>query len=144
MVPGKKVVVGLTNMVIADVPTPLGIPFAFFPMSNKGTSGLILPSPNNTNRQGFALQNGGLYLALSDNYDLAILGDYYTNGSYAMRFESSYAKRYKFRGNVNVRFENQIKVREVFQTIPRLHSTIFSGHIHKTPKLIRIPDFLLL
>lgn len=109
LVPGKKVVVGLTNMVIADVPTPLGIPFAFFPMSNKGTSGLILPSPNNTNRQGFALQNGGLYLALSDNYDLAILGDYYTNGSYAMRFESSYVQRYKFRGNVNVRFENQIQ-----------------------------------
>ncbi len=109
LVPGKKVVVGLTNMVIADVPTPLGIPFAFFPMSNKGTSGLILPSPNNTNRQGFALQNGGIYLALSDNYDLAILGDYYTNGSYAMRFESSYMKRYRFRGNVNVRFENQIQ-----------------------------------
>ncbi|MEZ0006396.1 lipopolysaccharide assembly outer membrane protein LptD (OstA) [Flavobacterium sp. 28YEA47A] len=109
LVPGKKAVVGLTNMVIADVPTPLGIPFAFFPMSNKGTSGLILPSPNNTNRQGFALQNGGLYLALSDNYDLAILGDYYTNGSYAMRFESSYVQRYKFRGNVNIRFENQIQ-----------------------------------
>lgn len=108
-VPGKKVVVGLTNLVIADVPTPLGVPFAFFPMSNKSTSGLILPSPNDSNRQGFSLQNGGLYLALSDNYDLAILGDYYTNGSYAMRFESSYAARYKFRGNFNVRFENQIQ-----------------------------------
>ncbi len=109
LVPGKKVVVGLTNMVIADVPTPIGIPFAFFPMSNKGTSGLILPSPNDSNRQGFSLQNGGIYLALSDNYDLAVMGDYYTNGSYAMRFESSYAKRYKFRGNFNVRFENQIE-----------------------------------
>ena len=108
-VPGKKVVVGLTNLVIADVPTPLGLPFAFFPMSNKGTSGLILPSPNDSNRQGFSLQNGALYLALSDNYDLAILGDYYTNGSYAMRFESSYASMYRFRGNVNVRFENQIQ-----------------------------------
>lgn len=108
-VPGKKVVVGLTNLVIADVPTPLGLPFAFFPMSDKGTSGLILPSPNDSNRQGFSLQNGGLYLALSDNYDLAVLGDYYTNGSYAMRFESSYAARYKYRGNLNVRFENQIQ-----------------------------------
>ena len=29
-VPGKKVVVGLTNLVIADVPTPIGLPFAFF------------------------------------------------------------------------------------------------------------------
>jgi lipopolysaccharide assembly outer membrane protein LptD (OstA) len=32
LVPGKKVVVGLTNMLIADVPTPLALPFAFFPM----------------------------------------------------------------------------------------------------------------
>lgn len=110
LVPGKKAVVGLTNMYIADVPTPIGIPFGFFPMSTdkKGNSGLILPSPNDT-RQGFSLQNGGLYLALSDYYDLAIVGDYYTNGSYAMRFESSYGKRYKYRGNVNVRFENQIQ-----------------------------------
>ena len=119
LVPGKKVVVGLTNMVIADVPTPIGIPFAFFPMSDKGTSGLILPSPNDSNRQGFSLQNGGLYLALSDNYDLAILGDYYTNGSYAMRFESSYMARYKYRGNVNVRFENQIQSERGFPDYSR-------------------------
>jgi lipopolysaccharide assembly outer membrane protein LptD (OstA) len=52
------------------------------------------------------LQNGGYYFALSDHYDLTILGDYYTNGSYGMRFESSYAKRYAYRGNF--RFENLI------------------------------------
>ncbi len=107
-VPGKKVVVGLTNMYIADVPTPIGVPFAFFPMTDKGQSGVIIPTFQDTNRQGYSLQNGGYYLALSDNYDLTFLGDYYTNGSYAMRFESSYAKRYRFRGNVNLRFENQI------------------------------------
>jgi lipopolysaccharide assembly outer membrane protein LptD (OstA) len=107
-VPGKKVVVGFTNMVIADVPTPLALPFAFFPMTEKARSGLIIPSYNDSNTRGFSLQNGGYYFALSDNYDLAVLGDYYTNGSYAMRFESSYAKRYKFLGNVNVRFENLI------------------------------------
>jgi lipopolysaccharide assembly outer membrane protein LptD (OstA) len=108
LVPGKKVVVGLTNMVIADVPTPLALPFAFFPMTEKSRSGLIIPSYNDSNTRGFSLQNGGYYFALNNNYDLAVLGDYYTNGSYAMRFESSYAKRYKFLGNVNVRFENLI------------------------------------
>ena len=108
LVPGKKVVVGFTNMVIADVPTPLALPFAFFPMTEKSRSGLIIPSYNDSNTRGFSLQNGGYYFALSDNYDLAILGDYYTNGSYAMRFESSYAKKYKFSGNINVRFENLI------------------------------------
>ncbi|HRL71259.1 MAG TPA: putative LPS assembly protein LptD, partial [Flavobacterium sp.] len=84
-------------------------PFAFFPMSKETSiSGLILPSYNDSNNRGFSLQNLGYYFALSDHYDLTVLGDYYTNGSYGMRFESSYAKRYKFRGNVNIRFENLI------------------------------------
>lgn len=108
-IPGKKVVTGLTNMVIADVPTPIALPFAFFPMSKETSlSGIILPSYNDSNTRGFSLQNAGYYFALSDNYDLTVLGDYYTNGSYGMRFESSYAQRYKFRGNLNVRFENLI------------------------------------
>lgn len=107
-VPGKKVVVGLTNMVIADVPTPLALPFAFFPMSDKAESGLIVPTFGENNRQGYFLQNGGYYFALSDYYDLAILGDYYTNGSYGLRFQSSYAARYRFNGNINVRFENLV------------------------------------
>jgi lipopolysaccharide assembly outer membrane protein LptD (OstA) len=107
-VPGKKVVVGFTNMVIADVPTPIAMPFAFFPMTEESRSGLILPSYNDSNTRGFSLQNGGYYFALSDHYDLTILGDYYTNGSYGLRFETSYAKKYKFSGNFNLRFENLI------------------------------------
>ena len=107
-VPKKKVVVGVTNMYIADVPTPIGLPFAFFPMTETSQSGVILPTFNDTRRQGYSLQNFGYYFALSDNYDLTFLGDYYTNGSYALRFDSSYAKRYRFSGKVNIRFENQI------------------------------------
>lgn len=108
-IPGKKVVTGLTNMVIANVPTPIALPFAFFPMSKETSiSGIILPSYNDSNNRGFSLQNGGYYFALSDNYDLTVLGDYYTNGSYALRGETSYAKRYRYRGNLNVRFENLI------------------------------------
>lgn len=107
-VPGKKVVIGTTHMVIANVPTPLIMPFAFFPMTETSQSGIIMPTFNDTRLRGYALQNGGYYFALSDNYDLAILGDYYTNGSYALRAETSYAKRYKFSGNINIRFENLI------------------------------------
>ena len=108
-VPKKKVVVGPTNLVIADVPTPLILPFAYFPMTEESTSGLIVPTPGQSNQQGYFLQNGGYYFALTDYYDLAILGDYYTNGSYGLRFESSYAKRYKFTGRVNFRLENNIQ-----------------------------------
>lgn len=107
-VPGKKVVTGLTNMVIAGVPTPLALPFAFFPVTESSQSGLIIPTFNDTQQRGFSLQNGGYYFALSDKYDLALLGDYYTNGSYGLRADANYAKRYHFKGNVNIRFENNI------------------------------------
>ncbi len=109
IVPGKKVVTGLTNMFIYNVPTPIGLPFAYFPMTNKQTSGVIFPSFGEQNNRGYFLQNGGYYFAISDYLDLAVLGDYYTNGSYGMRIESNYALRYKFRGNLSFRYENLIR-----------------------------------
>ncbi len=107
-VPDKKIVSGLVNMYIADVPTPLGLPFGYFPMTDEQTSGFIIPSFGDDNNRGFFLQNGGYYFAISDYVDLTVLGDYYTNGSYAMRMESSYALRYRFRGNLSFRFEKLI------------------------------------
>lgn len=108
IVPNKKVVTGFSQMYIYDVPTPIMMPFAFFPMSKKQTSGIIFPSfgEDTGNDRGYFLQNGGYYFAISDYLDLAVLGDYYTNGSYGLRLESNYAKRYKFRGNLSFRYEN--------------------------------------
>lgn len=110
IVPGKKVVTGLTNMFIYDVPTPIGLPFGFFPLTKTRTSGVIIPSfgEDTGNDRGYFLQNGGYYFAINDYVDLAVLGDYYTNGSYGLRLQSNYALRYKFRGNINLRFENLI------------------------------------
>ena len=106
LVPRKKVVTGLVNMFIADVPTPIGVPFAYFPLSKeRSVSGFILPQPGETQQRGFSLQNGGYYFALSDYYDLAVTGDYFTNGSYALRADSDYRLRYKFNGRVSFNFE---------------------------------------
>ena len=107
-VPQKKVVTGLTNMYIADVPTPLGLPFAFFPLADTRASGFVIPNIGENNNRGFFLQNGGYYFAVNDFVDLTVLGDYYTNGSYGLRMDSDYALRYKFRGNLSVRYENLI------------------------------------
>ncbi|WP_298496109.1 putative LPS assembly protein LptD [uncultured Algibacter sp.] len=108
IVPGKKIVTGLANLFIYDVPTPLGLPFGFFPQSEKQTSGVIIPSFGEQNSRGYFLQNGGYYFAINDYVDLAVLGDYYTNGSYGIRLENTYAKRYRFRGNVGFRYEKLI------------------------------------
>ncbi|SRX56158.1 putative LPS assembly protein LptD [Aequorivita sp. CIP111184] len=107
-VPKKKIVTGLTNMYIADVPTPIGLPFAYFPLTEDRTSGVIIPSFGENNNRGFFLQNGGYYFAINDYLDFSLLGDYYTNGSYALRGETTYAIRYKFKGNLSARFESLV------------------------------------
>jgi lipopolysaccharide assembly outer membrane protein LptD (OstA) len=109
LVPGKKIIVGLSNLVIADVPTPLAIPFAYFPMTDTRASGFIIPTWGEASNQGYFLQNGGYYLALNDYLDISLMGDVYTNGSWGFRVESSYVARYKFNGNFSLRFENLIK-----------------------------------
>ncbi|MEY8847472.1 putative LPS assembly protein LptD [Psychroserpens sp. XS_ASV72] len=126
IVPGKKVVTGLANMFIYDVPTPIGLPFAYFPMSKKQTSGVIFPtfSQDLANDRGYFLQNGGYYFAISDYFDLAVLGDYYTNGSYGLRLENNYAVRYKFNGNLSLRYENLINSERGFPDYSK--STIYN------------------
>ena len=106
VVPKKKIVAGVSNLVIADVPTPLFLPFAYFPMGDSREAGFILPSWGQNTNQGFFLQNGGYYLPIGDYADLELTGDLYSNGSYGLRAASSYVVRYKFNGSFNVRFEN--------------------------------------
>ena len=107
-VPQKKMIAGLSNLYIADVPTPIFLPFAYFPMSKKRETGFIFPTIGENFNRGYFIQNGGYYFVINDNLDLAVLGDYYTNGSYGFRIENNYNKRYKFRGNFSFRYENLI------------------------------------
>ena len=108
MVPQGKIVTGFTNMYIADVPTPLALPFAYFPSSQKQQSGFLFPTIGESNNRGYYLQNGGYYLAMSQYYDLALTGDYYSNGSYGFRMDSKYRLMYNFSGSLSMRFENLI------------------------------------
>ncbi|MEC7246701.1 MAG: putative LPS assembly protein LptD, partial [Bacteroidota bacterium] len=107
-VPQKKMIAGLSNLYIADVPTPIFLPFAYFPMSKQRETGFIFPTIGENFNRGYFIQNGGYYFVINDNLDLAVLGDYYTNGSYGFRLENNYNKRYKFRGNFSFRYENLI------------------------------------
>ncbi len=113
-VPGKKVIAGLSNIYIADVPTPIALPFAYFPLSIGKTAGLLMPSVGNDPNRGYFLQGGGYYLPIGDNVDLEITGDFYTNGSWGIRSRSNYAKRYRYRGSVNLRYENIVTSQKGF------------------------------
>jgi hypothetical protein len=109
LVPGKKIIVGISNLVLADVPTPLFLPFAYFPMTETSVSGFLIPAfDTGSSDRGIGIQNGGYYFALSDYADLTVLGDAYSNGSWGTRISSNYKKRYGFNGNFSFNFENII------------------------------------
>ena len=118
-VPKKKIVAGFSNMYIADVPTPIALPFAYYPMTDSRTSGLLFPTFGEVNDRGYYLQNGGYYFVINDYLDLAVTGDYYTNGSYGIRTASNYRKKYKYSGNFNLRYENLIQSQRGFPDYSR-------------------------
>ncbi|MCK0156881.1 LPS-assembly protein LptD [Cellulophaga sp. F20128] len=118
-VPGKKMIAGFSNLFIADVPTPIALPFAYFPLTTGSTAGLIFPTFGSDPNRGYFLQNGGYYFPINDYVDLTVLGDFYTNGSYGFRTQSVYTKRYQYKGNVNIRYENQINSQKGFDDYSR-------------------------
>ena len=104
MRPNKDVVFGPAQLVVADVPLPLAVPFGFFPFTSDYSSGFIMPSYGDELERGFYLRDGGYYFAFSDYVDLKLTGEIFTKGSWGVGATSAYRKRYKFSGNVNLSY----------------------------------------
>jgi lipopolysaccharide assembly outer membrane protein LptD (OstA) len=104
IIPNDKIVTGPANLVIEDVPTPIAIPFGYFPNSNKQKSGLIIPEPGESSQYGFFLLGGGYYWAISNGLSTRLTGDFYTKGSWGSNMNTQYKKRYKYSGNFNLNY----------------------------------------
>ena len=101
-----KIVTGPAWFSLMEIPLPVGIPFAYFPFTDGKKSGFLMPSYGNAANRGYYLRNIGWYFAINDYIDLALRGDIYTNLSYALNISSSYVKRYKYRGSIEFRYED--------------------------------------
>lgn len=104
--PGKDVVFGPAYLVVADVPLPLAIPYGFFPFTKSYSSGFIMPSYGDESSRGFYLRDGGYYFAMSDKWDLKLLGEIYTKGSWGISVASNYRKRYRYSGSFLFSYQN--------------------------------------
>lgn len=104
VIPNDKIVAGVTYLEIEDIPTPLAVPFAIVPLMEDKTSGIIIPDYGNSQERGFFLENGGYYWSINDYFDLKLLGDIYTRGSWALKPSMNYKKRYKFSGSFGLSF----------------------------------------
>lgn len=104
--PGKDVVFGPAYLVVADVPLPLAIPYGFFPFTKSYSSGFIMPSYGDESSRGFYLRDGGYYFAINDKWDLKLLGEIYTKGSWGLSVASNYNKRYRYNGSFFFSYQN--------------------------------------
>jgi len=106
--PGKEVVFGPAYLVVADVPLPLAIPYGFFPFTKSYSSGLIMPTYGDETSRGFYLRDGGYYFAINDKWDLKLIGEIYTKGSWGLSAASNYRKRYRYSGSFFASYQNTV------------------------------------
>lgn len=100
VIPGKQIITARAGLYVADVPTPLILPFGFFPVQKGQKSGFLLPQQGFGEQpgRGFFLKGIGYYFALGSHHDLALTTDLYTLGSRGVNLASNYNYRYKFNG----------------------------------------------
>ncbi|MDC3336301.1 putative LPS assembly protein LptD [Flavobacteriales bacterium] len=104
VIPDDKIISGPLNLWIADIPTPLGLPFGYFPNKKGGTNGIVIPTYGNSPTLGYFLQGFGYYHHFGDKFNTQVLGDIYSRGSWGVKNISSYKKRYKYNGNFNFQY----------------------------------------
>ena len=104
LITNDKIVTGPAWLTVEDAPTPIALPFAFFPLNKTRQSGVLIPSYGWMNYRGYYLRDGGYYFAFNDFLDLALTAELYTNLSWALEAKSNYYKRYKYKGAVDLRF----------------------------------------
>lgn len=108
VIPNDKIVTGPAELYIADIPTPLLLPFGFFPNKKGRASGILLPTYGESYQWGFFLKDGGFYFGNNEYVDLAVRGDIYSNGSYGVQGVSNYNNRYHYNGLLNFKYSQII------------------------------------
>lgn len=111
VITGDKIVTGPAYLEMLDVPTPLFLPFGFFPTDAKRRSGIIIPTYGNNFERGYFLKDGGYYWATNKYMDMTFKGEIYSMGGWGLSVQSNYRQRYRFNGNLFASF-NRIRFGE--------------------------------
>ena len=104
--PSQKTVFGPAYPVIADVPLPIGLPFGFIPKRPDRATGILFPTFGEESKRGFYLRDLGLYFVIGEYFDIAMTGDIYTLGSWAVDVNSRYKVNYKCNGSFSLTYSN--------------------------------------
>lgn len=135
IIPDQAIAMGSANIEIEGVPTPLFLPFGYFPVNNeKHRSGFLLPGYTVEQARGLGFLKGGYYFYLNDYVDLQLQTDIFTKGSFVGYLSSNYVNRYHYNGNVNMNYAIN-KTGEEFDPAATIQKSLFFQWTHtKDPK----------
>lgn len=103
IIPDKVMVSGAANLVVSGINTPLALPFAIFPLQKGRRSGLVIPKFGAAG-DFFTARDGGYYWAVNDKLSLEFLGEIVTDGTFGIKVNSDYSKRYKYNGSLSASY----------------------------------------
>lgn len=132
--PGEKIVSGPAYLVVLGIPLPVIIPYGFFPIQSKKSSGFLMPSFGQENSRGYYVSDGGFYFAGNDHFDLKIIGSMYTNGSWNSTISSTYKVRYKYSGKFGFSFANNVSGYKGMSTYSKSNNYKINWNHTKDPK----------
>ena len=109
VIPDRMVITGPANLEIGGVPTPLYLPFGFFPISKSRRAGLIIPRDFEFARiEGLGVKDFGWYQPISQHMDAKLLFNAYTNGSWGTSGTLRYDRNYHYEGKFLLRYNTRI------------------------------------
>lgn len=146
VIPNDIIVVGPSNIEIAGIPTPLWLPFGFFPITKGKKQGILFPRDYEYSPTwGYGIRNLGYYFPIGEYYDLSLTGDIYLKGTWGIQASSNFRKRYKYNGNITlgysrrrsestrgeISFEPSFNIRANINQDSRAHPAIrFGGNVN--------------
>ncbi len=105
----SQVITGPIQMYIERVPTPLILPFAILPFTDTRSAGILIPSFGEREDVGFYFNGLGYYQPIGEHFDVKLLADLYTKGSWNFRPEVNYKKNYRYSGNFTAEIGSTVR-----------------------------------
>ncbi|GJM60089.1 putative LPS assembly protein LptD [Persicobacter diffluens] len=113
MIPNNKLVSGPFQVYVMDIPVPAIFPLGMFPMPDRRSSGVLIPSFGEERNRGFFLRDLGYFFDINDYVNLTLYGTVYSRGDWGFRAESTYRDRYKYDGGINIEYQSNSSLNSI-------------------------------
>jgi hypothetical protein len=110
----KSALSGPFNLVVHNIPLPIGFLFGFFPVQPKqdiGTSGFVMGSygEQRNDGRGFYFNDFGYYHAFNERLSNTVTFQVYSNLSFGIKEQVDYSKKYKYNGMFALQFNRNVQ-----------------------------------